>query len=250
MRSVANTLVGCLCWVCLQTAYAQALHDRFAPGSIDSIDRANAALAAAAQERAKSDADYAAGQKACYQKFFANACIDQLNTRHRAEEAEIGGVELEARRYQRAAHDAQVQADRSKKEQNSVQNAPSDAALREQNRAAFEKKQADAKSSAQKTHQRSTKDSSHAAAYTSKVQSAAQQKASHDAKAQGDLTKGEHNARELTKKEDEAAQRREHFAKKHREKEAERAKKAAEKQKKEAGLPAAPVSKTPEVLPY
>jgi|GEM_PF-1055069 len=250
MRVFAAVLLALCCMVRPDPVWSQSLQDRFAPGSINSVDRANAALAAAAQERAKSDADFAAGKQACYQKFLANACIDQISTGHRAREAEIRAVEVEAKRFKRYTHDAEIQAERSKKTQNAAQQAQADAALREQNRAAFEQKQADAKSAAQKKQARTAGDAARAADYQSKTQSAAQKKAKTDAHANVALTKSEHDEREWAKKRQDAADRKERLAKKHQEKEAERAAKAQAEAKKDAGLPPAPVSKVPDVPPY
>lgn len=250
MRALAAGLLVLCCMVRPGSAYGQSLQDHFAPGSIDSVDRANAALAAAAQERTKSDADFAVGKQTCYQKFLANACIDQLSADHRAREAEIRAVEVEAKRFKRSTHDAEIKAERSKKAQTAAQQAQADAALREQNRAAFAQKQADAKSAAQKKQARTAEDSAHVADYQSKIQGAGQEKAKTDAQANAILTKSERDERDLAKKRQDAADRKERLAKKHQEKEAERAEKAQEEAKKDAGLPPAPVGKVPDVPPY
>jgi hypothetical protein len=86
-----------------QSDTAIAVSARYPSGSIRSVAEADAALAAAAKERAEIEARYAAEEQACHPKFFATSCIDQAKERRRKAESAIRPVEIEANTFKRQA---------------------------------------------------------------------------------------------------------------------------------------------------
>ncbi len=124
------------------------LRQRFPAGSIDSIEKADAALAATSGQKARVEKDYKDAARACIAKILVNACVDEARAERRRRNADIDAVELEANRFKRHDRAARADADRAKRDADREANAPADAALRERNRKAYEDKQAEASRSA------------------------------------------------------------------------------------------------------
>lgn len=77
-------------------------------GSITSVDKADAALAAVDQFAASTEARFIDAQRVCYGKFFVQHCLDKAKDDHRVTVKAINQVEIEANRFKR-----QVRADDS-----------------------------------------------------------------------------------------------------------------------------------------
>jgi hypothetical protein len=198
------------------------LRATFPAGSIDSMDRADAALAAASERRTLMDDEYLKSERACYKKFFANACIDNINIVKRIRKSDIDAVELEANRYKRAAHDAENKADKARKDAEKAANAAQDAATREQNRIAFEQKQADAARHATENQEKTLHEASNASAYQGKVTSNAQTVAKDQSKNAVAMTNQEKDEAAQKQREADAESKRQSLAKHRAEKAADR----------------------------
>lgn len=79
----------------------QSLAERYAAGSIDSNERANAALADIVAARGSVDSMYAGQRDACYSRFFASACLNDVRQRKRVALSKIRQVEVEANAFLR-----------------------------------------------------------------------------------------------------------------------------------------------------
>jgi len=218
------------------------LRATYPPGSITSMEKADAALAAASARRTLMDSDYLEGERACYKKFFANACIDEINIIKRNRKSDIDAVELEANRYKRLAHDAENRAEKAKKDAEKAANAAQDAATREQNRLAFEQKQADAARHAAENQQHAAHDASNAAAYQGKVASNAQTVASDEAKRATAMTNTDKDEAQQKQREQDAEAKRQSLAKHRAEKAADRQRRAEEAARAESSGSAGSVS--------
>lgn len=75
---------------------AKVLAERYAPGSIDNVEKANAALEEITGARAEVDQFYSDQRVACYDKFFASACLDDVRKRRRAAQSSLRKIEVEA----------------------------------------------------------------------------------------------------------------------------------------------------------
>lgn len=89
--------------VMAQPSAAFAVADRYPSGSIRSVDEADAALAAAARERAEVKTRYQSEERACHPKFFATDCIEQAKERRRRALSALRSVEIEANTFKRQA---------------------------------------------------------------------------------------------------------------------------------------------------
>ncbi len=125
-----------------------ALRQRFPAGSIDSVDRADAALAATNGAKVRVEKDYKDAARACIAKVLVNACVDEARSERRRRNGDIDAVELEANRFKRRDRADRAEADRTKREADRAASAPADAAQRERNRKAYDDKQAEAARSA------------------------------------------------------------------------------------------------------
>ena len=143
-------LAFCLAGVASLDAIAQVpsslddLRDRYPPSSIDSVTKADAAMAATATAKGQVDKDYRAQAKACLSKVLVNACLDGVRTVQRKRLADVNAIELEANRFKRKDKADRLDADRAKHEAERAAKAPADEAERARNRATYEGKQADA----------------------------------------------------------------------------------------------------------
>lgn len=82
---------------------ARPVAERLPPGSIRSVEEADAALAAAAKERAEIEARYLSEEQACHPKFFATSCIEQAKERRRQAVSSLRPVEIAANTFKRQA---------------------------------------------------------------------------------------------------------------------------------------------------
>lgn len=121
-----------------------ALRDRYPAGSIDSAERADAALATTSGAKSRVEKAFAADARACLQRVLVNACIDEARQLQRRRLAEIDSIELEANRWKRRDRADRLDAGRAKRESERTENQPADAELRARNRKAFEERQVEA----------------------------------------------------------------------------------------------------------
>ncbi|XLZ70444.1 hypothetical protein ABT364_00325 [Massilia sp. SR12] len=66
-----------------------------------SVEQADARLAQVKLDREAVEAEYAANEQRCGEKFFVNACLDQAKEQRRLRLAELRSVEVEASQYKR-----------------------------------------------------------------------------------------------------------------------------------------------------
>ncbi|HWW69915.1 MAG TPA: hypothetical protein VN089_08245, partial [Duganella sp.] len=81
-----------------------------APSS-HSVAEADATLARVAKERETVNAEYAASEAVCYDKFFVNNCLDKAKEKRRVELANLRALEVEAEHFKRADSVARRDAD-------------------------------------------------------------------------------------------------------------------------------------------
>lgn len=79
----------------------ERVSNRYPAGSIRSVAEADAALAAAAAERAGIEARYMTEEQACHPKFFTTSCIEQAKERRRVAISALRPVEIEANAFKR-----------------------------------------------------------------------------------------------------------------------------------------------------
>jgi colicin import membrane protein len=125
-----------------------SLRDQFPPSSIDSVKKADAALAATGGAKEKIDKDYKTAARACISTVLVNNCIDRARETRRKLMADVDAIELEANRFKRRERNDRIEADRTKREADRAAKAPSDAEQREQKRKDYDAKQAEAARSA------------------------------------------------------------------------------------------------------
>jgi hypothetical protein len=230
-RGAAAALLLVMLPLALHAAGSPALlplRDSFPPGSIDSADRADQALAAVDARRALMQSDYIESERECYRKFLANACIDELKAERRIQEADFDSVALEANRFKRNLADQHNKDQKAQKAADAKANAAQEASQRSQNRLGYEQKQLSADQKLSDKATRSGQDAGNAAAYSSKVANNAQQqkdRASKDLQASQRTDQAEADQK---KKEQDAASRRDSLARHRADKAADRAKRAAE----------------------
>ncbi len=89
----------------LTLAYAQdasqQLTERYPPGSIETTEKAEAALGDVATTRADVDRLYSNQRIACFDRFFATVCTNDVREKHRAAFTKIRKVEVEANAFLR-----------------------------------------------------------------------------------------------------------------------------------------------------
>ncbi|MYN04808.1 hypothetical protein GTP41_22185 [Pseudoduganella sp. DS3] len=66
-----------------------------------SLEQADARLLQVKQDREAVEAEYAASEQRCGEKFFVNACLDKAKEQRRLRLAELRSVEVEASQYKR-----------------------------------------------------------------------------------------------------------------------------------------------------
>jgi colicin import membrane protein len=224
----------------LGLARADGLRSQVPEGSIDSIEKADRALAVAQDARNQSDADFAAGQKACYHKVLVNACITAVKDARRQRVAQIDAVEIEAKRFKRTTEGSHSAADRKDKADQKAANAEQDAAQRVQNRTDYDARQVDAARKEQQRADQAGEAPGHAAAQAGRVTEAGQKQANQTASQREHALQNAKAEADQKQKEQDAQERHDRLAKKHVEKESERAEKASAQETKNATLPPAP----------
>ena len=123
---------------------AGSLRERFPAASIDSVERADAALEATAGAKGRVELEYRTQARECTGRFLVNACVDTARETQRKRLADIDAVELEANRYKRRDKADRAEADRVRREAERSAGAAADAEMRARNRTAYEARQADA----------------------------------------------------------------------------------------------------------
>ena len=121
-----------------------SLRERYPAASIDSAERADAALAETGGAKAHVQLEYRNRARDCMATFAVNACLDSARALQRKRLADIDAVELEANRFKRRDKADRLDADRQKREADRAANAAADGDLRARNRKAFEDRQAEA----------------------------------------------------------------------------------------------------------
>lgn len=76
---------------------------RFPPGSIQSVESANTALADAEKERSEIETRFTQKKQACMPKFFASSCVDEAKERRRRALLKLRPIEIEANTFKRKA---------------------------------------------------------------------------------------------------------------------------------------------------
>jgi hypothetical protein len=255
MRAAGRLVIFSLLWTCSLLGVGHAaeplamvpLRDTFPQGSITTVERADQALAAVDARKQLVEAEYLEGERACYKKFFANDCIDELKAKRRLEDADIGSVQLEASRFKRATKDKEARDKKAQQAADKAANAAKDAAQREQNRLAFEDRQAKAAQKATDKNTRSGQDAGNAAAFSAKQLSSAQNQKSRAEKHAAADAKSDQAEANQKKKEADAESRRQSLARHRDEKAADRAKRAADA--KANGKPPPPGTMAPPSSP-
>ena len=149
-RSVSRALSAIVFASLAVTAFAQtapepgSLRERYPTSSIDSAERADAALAETNGAKAHVELEYRNQARDCMKGFTVNACLDGARALQRKRLADIDGVELEANRFKRRDKADRLDADRQKRDAEHAANAPADADQRARNRKSYEDRQAQA----------------------------------------------------------------------------------------------------------
>lgn len=126
------------------SAASDGLRDRFPAGSIDSVERADAAIAATKGAKGRVEKDFKDQARACLKAILVNQCLDRARDLQRRRTSEIDAVALEADRYKRRERADRLAADRAQRDAERAAKAPADAAQRGRNRDAYEARQVQA----------------------------------------------------------------------------------------------------------
>jgi hypothetical protein len=97
---LALLLTMSLSWAYAQDA-SQQLAERYPSGSIETTEKAEAALGDVATTRADVDRLYSNQRIACFDRFFATACMNDVREKRRAAFTKIRKVEVEANAFLR-----------------------------------------------------------------------------------------------------------------------------------------------------
>ena len=139
MSRVVTRLALLLALFCVEAcgaAHAQqaGLLARYPVGSIQSVERADAALAAVAKERAAIEARFAEDERACLPNFFTTACQEDAKERRRTALSQIRLIEVDANGFKRRTR--VIERDQALSERQAQEKA--DAPLRRQEELEFE----------------------------------------------------------------------------------------------------------------
>ncbi len=235
IRTVCRTGLACLAWFLASTFAVVAMaagpdnfRERFPPSSITSNEKADAALAVTSGAKQRAEKDYKAAAHECQKKFAVNDCIEQARTLRHDRLSEIDAVEVEANRFRRRDKADRIEAERAKREADRSANAKTDADVRARNSKNFEDRSAQAK-----------RDSSERA--RSEAARAGRPTATHRPlvkvpKPGSPEANAEQRAKNATGQADkirDAAVHRDQLARRHAQKETERARRAKQQAKKE-----------------
>lgn len=80
---------------------AESIAARYHEGSIQSVEAADQALAEVRSAREKIAPQFAAEERACYDRFFVNLCLDDVEERKRSAVQQLRRVEVEANAFKR-----------------------------------------------------------------------------------------------------------------------------------------------------
>lgn len=139
---------------------------RYPVNGIDSVTMADRALVEAADARAALATQYATEERACYAKFFTNACIDKAKERQRLGLAAIRPIELEASAFKRKARvqerDQELAEKQAKAQAKEQAEAPERLRLQQENQERIAQRAADqtARETAQRQANQAGRDSS------------------------------------------------------------------------------------------
>lgn len=95
-----------------------SLAERYPPGSIDTTERANAALSEIAAARSAVDTLYGEQRVACFGRFFSSSCLTDVRKRQRSAQTTIRKIEVESNavlRREKAAERDRALAERDKR---------------------------------------------------------------------------------------------------------------------------------------
>jgi colicin import membrane protein len=106
LAGMVNVMVGC---AQTGTRYftpdsgtaAESIAARYHEGSIQSVEAADQALAEVRSAREKITPQFAAEERACYDRFFTNLCLDDVEERKRSAMQQLRRVEVEANAFKR-----------------------------------------------------------------------------------------------------------------------------------------------------
>lgn len=115
--SLSHSIVGAQS-IAATGAAEQALATQFPPQSIDTIARANAALALVPDARAEIERRVAYQRAQCYEDFFTSSCLNDLRDSERRANKAVRRVEVEANallRRERAAGRDRAVAERERR---------------------------------------------------------------------------------------------------------------------------------------
>jgi colicin import membrane protein len=80
---------------------AESIAARYHEGSIRSVEAADQALAEVRAAREKLAPQFAAEERACYERFFTNLCLNDVEERERSAMQQLRRVEVEANAFKR-----------------------------------------------------------------------------------------------------------------------------------------------------
>lgn len=121
-----------------------SLRARFPATTIDTVERADAALAATAGAKGQVEKDYRSDAQGCAKAFLVNDCLDRARELRKKRLDEITSVEVEADRFKRKDRSARTEADRARREAERTANQKTDDAQRARSRESFDGKQVQA----------------------------------------------------------------------------------------------------------
>lgn len=202
--------------------------ERFPPSSIDSNEKADAALVATSGAKQRAESDYKAAARECLKKFTTNDCIEQARTLRHDRLSEIDAVQVEANRFRRRDKADRIEAERARREADRSANAQADTDLHARNSKKFDDRSEQAKREAS---ERARADASRAGRPAAphralvKVPKPGSREANAEQRAK--------NATGQAAKIRDAAVHRDQLARRHAQKETERARRAKQKEKKE-----------------
>ncbi len=197
------------------------LRDRFPASSIDSTPKADAALAATSGAKQRVEKEYKDTARECMRKFRVNDCLEEARTRKRDRLADIEAIQVKANRFKRRDKAERIEADRTQREKARAANTAADADLRAKNRRDYDERQAQARRErADRTRADTAKAGRTSAPHTPMIRKA------KPGNAEANAAQRAKNAAEQAAKVRDAAAHREQLARRHAEKEADRARRA------------------------
>lgn len=99
-----------------QTETQASVVSRYVPGTIQSDEMADAALADTVRERSRIDAQFTHEEAVCHDKFFATSCVEGAKERRRESLRQLRRVEIEANAFKRKSRVAQRDEELAKRQ--------------------------------------------------------------------------------------------------------------------------------------